>query len=381
MRTGGDNYVTQYVKDGPGLYRRNAKVDTARPNHLGKAMVAMNSTTRDNEVRGARTRWALCAWIACALMGCALGAARNETSDEPSSQAAVHPTGAPSLYVVDAANTLQSFDADGNSLRKFQFNPQVGTLNGGLALFEGHVYATSVKGEGADVTSRVFAYDAITLKQVRLHLGAFTVPGDSGSAGAYRAILYNPVAGRFYVASDRLRLLVFDRLGAYIPRTGAPAEKAAPISALAYDSTLHALWGVIDRHTVTISHDGAPLPGLPALGAQYRHGRGAVALAFCPGDGDGADPAGALAVAFGEPRLGPHSVGTGRTYDAGGKPIGTFYGGKIVNAHAMACSSRGDIFIAADNGLLQYTVEGAKSGSHSYSQQLTAPIYGVLATN
>jgi hypothetical protein len=349
-------------------------------------MVAMNSITRDNEVHGAKTPWALCALAVCALMGCALGAARSDSSDEAPSQAAASPAspaGAPSLYVVDAANTLQSFDADGNSLRKFQFNPQVGTLNGGLTLFKGIVYATSVKGEGAEVTSRVFAYDAVSLKQVRLHLGAFTVPGDSGApaaAGTYRAIIYNPDTDRFYVASDRLGLLVFDRLGAYVPRAGAPDAKAAPVSGLAYDSTQHALWGIIDRRTVKFGADGSgPLPGLPALGAQYRHGRGAVALAYCPGADAGA--LGEIAVTFGDPRLGPHSFGTGRTYDAGGKPIGTSYGGKIVNAHAMSCSPRGEVFIAADNGLLQYTVEGARGASRSYSQQLTAPIYGVLATD
>jgi hypothetical protein len=346
-------------------------------------MVAMNSTTRDNEVHASSSRWALCAWAVCALMGCALGATRNESSDQPLSQTSATPTGAPALYVVDATNTLQSFDADGNSLRKMPFNSQIGTLNGGLTLFHGYVYTTSVKGEGAEVTSRVFAYDAITLKQVRLHLGAFTVPEDAGGpagAGTYRAIIYNPDTQRFYVASDRLGLLVFDRLGAYIPRAGATAAKAAPVSALAYDSTQHGLWGIIDRHTVKFGDDGASLPGLPVLGAQYRNGRGAVALAFCPGGGEAAGPAGALAVAFGDPRLGPHSLGAGRTYDAGGKPIGTSYGGKIVNAHAMSCSPRGGIFIAADNGLLQYTVQGAQGESHSYSQQLTAPIYGVLAT-
>ena len=346
-------------------------------------MVAMHSITRDNEVHNARIRWGLCTLATCALMGCALGAARSDNSDEAPSQAAASPAspaspaGAPSLYVVDAANTLQSFDADGNSLRKFQFNPQVGTLSGGLTLFSGNVYATSVKGEGAELTSRVFAYDATTLKQVRLHLGAFTVPADSGapvSAGAYHAIVYTPVTDRFYVASDRLGLLVFDRLGAYIPSTSASAAKAAPVSALAYDSTQHALWAIVDRHTVKFGDDGSgPLPGIAPLGAQYRHGRGAVALAFCP--------AGGLAVAFGEPRLGPHSDGSGRTYDSGGQPIGASYAGKIVNAHAMSCSARGEIFIAADNGLLQYTVQGAQVESHAYAQQLTAPILGVLAAN
>ncbi len=98
-----------------------------------------------------------------------------------------------------------------------------------------------------------------------------------------------------------------------------------------------------------------------------------MALAICPD--------GALAVAFGDPRLGPHSTDAARTYNADGQPIGSSYGGKIVNARAMSCSSRGELFIAADNGLLQYTVEGAQGSSHSYSQQLTAPIYGVLAAN
>jgi hypothetical protein len=47
----------------------------------------------------------------------------------------------------------------------------------------------------------------------------------------------------------------------------------------------------------------------------------------------------------------------------------------------MSCTARGEVFIAADNGLLQYTVQGAQGESHSFAQQLTAPIYGVLASN
>jgi hypothetical protein len=317
---------------------------------------------------GAQRRFAS-AWTAwtCALLGFAHGVL---------AQPAESPPGTPALYVVDATNTLKSFDEQGNELAEAKFKTEVGTLTGAMALYQGRLYAASAKAEAGNATGRVFAYNATTLKQVALHLGAFKAPAGVGDIGTIRAMVYEPGSDRFYVASELLGLLVFDHAGGYVSRAGA----SAAASALAYDTNQHVLWGIVDRHVVKFSADGSdPLPGLAALGAQYRHGRGAVALAYCPGAGDGA--LGSLAVAFGASGLGPRSVDTARTYDAGGKPIGTSYGGKIVNAHAMACSSRSEVFIAADNGLLRYTVQGAQGGAHSSAQQLTAPIYGVLAAN
>jgi len=136
-------------------------------------------------------------------------------------------------------------------------------------------------------------------------------PAGAGGAGTYRAIVYNPDADRFYVASDSLGLLVFDRLGAYVR---APARLPPGIgpglrfhTACPLGNHRSAYREIQRRRQRAASGSTTPRRAVPARPR-------AVALAFCP--------LGALAVAFGDPRLGPHSVGPGRTYDADGKPSG-----------------------------------------------------------
>jgi hypothetical protein len=318
-----------------------------------------NRVARDNEPHRTGSQWGLRACVACALIVCAFGAKGDDAS-----------VGAPTLYVVDAANTLRSFDANGAALGTFLFNPEVGALTGGMTLFHGHVYAISTKGKGTEAVSRVFAFDAATLKQVRLHIGAFAPPAGGPAAGKYSAIVYDPDADRFYVASERLSVLVFDRLGAYIPHEGV---KPVSVTALAYDTNQHVLRGIVDRHVVKFAADGSgPLPGLAAEGAQYWHGRAALAIAYCAVE-DGSGSPGSIAVTF--------SSGAVRNFDAAGKPSGAPYGAKLINARGMSCSSHGEVFIAADNGLQEYTVQGAKRDVSKFSQALTAPIYGVLAAH
>jgi hypothetical protein len=330
-----------------------------RPQSDMRKSLTMNRVARDNETHRTGSQWGLYACLACALIACAFGAKGDDASVE-----------APTLYVVDAANTLRSFDANGAALGTFQFNPEVGALTGGMTLFQGHVYVISTKGKGTEAVSRVFAFDAATLKQVRLHIGAFAPPANGPAAGRYSAIVYDPDADRFYVASERLSVLVFDRLGTYIPREGV---KPLSVTALAYDTNQQVLRGIVDRHVVKFAADGSgPLPGLAAEGAQYRHGRGALAIAYCAAE-DGSGAPGSIAVTF--------SSGAVGNYDAAGKPSGALYRAKLINARAMSCSSHGEIFIAADNGLKEYTVQGAERDVSKISQALTAPIYGVLAAH
>jgi hypothetical protein len=288
----------------------------------------------------------------------------------------------PALYVVDSQNTLHSFGDGGTPLRTMQFNAEIGTLNGGITLAMGNLYVTWVKpandGNIDGDRSGVFAYDRITLRQVRLHIGAFKLKDAALNPGAMHSIVYDPHSDRFYVATDRLGLLAFDRAGGYIPR--AP-ESTLSVSSAAYDPTHHSLWGIVGRHAVVqFSEDGnGPLTGFPATGPRYRHGHGALALAYCAIEGRDAGPLDAVAVTFAEAKAGSRGVGTGQTFDPAGKSIGSPYGTTIVNPHGMACSSRGEVFIAADNGLLEYTFQGSSLNPSVYSQGLSGPIYGVLA--
>jgi len=345
---------------------------------------------------GACTSLAFCLLIGCAGSVHALGSVDAQPVNaspisEPDLNGDSHSSapGIPSVYVVDAANTLYSFDAGGNLFKKVQLKASVGDLNGGIAVAMGRVYVTWIKHEdqGGGDAGGVFAFDAATLKQVRLHMGAFTVVGAGGAAGAAGAaggpgvlhgIAYDTHDGRFYVGSDRLGLLTFDGAGGYIPRT---PESTLSVSAIAYDSLQHSLWGIVNRHAVVRfdEQNNAPVPGLPAAGARYRHGQGALAVAYCAAAGGAPDTQSAIAVAFGAPKAGSRVVGAGQTYDTGGKPIGSSYVAKITNPHAISCSSRGEVFVAADNGLLEFTRDGAAIGSTRYSQSLTAPIYGVFA--
>jgi hypothetical protein len=320
-------------------------------------LMTMNRVARDNETRRTGSQWGLYACVACALIACAFGAQGEDAS-----------VGAPTLYVVDAANTLQSFDANGAALGKFKFNPEVGALAGGMTLSHGDVYAISTKGKGTEAVSRVFAFDAATLKQVRLHIGAFAPPADGPAAGKYSAIVYDPDTDRFFVASERLSVLVFDRLGTYIPRKDV---NPVSVTALAYDANQHVLWGIVDRHVVKFAADGSgPLPGVAASGAQYRHHGGALAIAYCAAQ-EGSGSPGSIAVTF--------SSGAVGNYDAAGRPSGALYRAKLINARAMSCSSHGEVFIAADNGLKEYVIQGAERDVSKIPQALTAPIYGVLA--
>jgi len=285
------------------------------------------------------------------------------------------PPGAPALFVIDSANTLYSFDARGKSLQKMVFKTSVGTLNGGMTLAMGLVYLTYVKAADQGVGGGVFAFDATTLRQVRLHVGAFTASSAAGDPGVMRAIVYNPRNGHFHVATDRLGLLAFDRAGQYIPR---PPESTSSMSAVAYDSAHATLWGIADHAVVWYGEESnSPLPGFPAAHAFDGRGRQPLALGLCSTPGDGTSPVDAIAVAFANTK--PGRPGTGQSYDRAGKPIGASYSGKIINPHGLSCSSRGEVFIAADNGLLEYTLQGAVLPPAGDLQQQGSPMFGVLA--
>jgi hypothetical protein len=315
----------------------------------------------------------------CAFAMCTL---TSQLVAQPANAAQSAPPGEPALYVIDSRNTLYALDGSGNPLHTMQFKTEIGQLNGGIALAMGNVYVTWDKpaddGRVEGDRSGVFAFDQATLRQVRLHIGAFKLKDAAVNPGAMRGIVYDPHSNLFYVATERLGLLAFDRAGTYIART---PESTLSVSSVAYDSTRHSLWGIIDRDAVVqFGEEGnAPLPGLPPTGAWYRHGHGALALTYCATEGQDAGPLTAVAVAFGEAKTGSRGAASGQSFDTAGKPIGSPYGSKILNPHGMACSSHGEVFVAADNGLLEYTLQGSPLNPSVFSQGLSGPIYGVLA--
>ncbi|MGB6354284.1 MAG: hypothetical protein WBF21_09925, partial [Steroidobacteraceae bacterium] len=262
-----------------------------------------------------------CAFAACFYSIAAIGSGDAPPADDTSQ--AISSTNdasrsatpaAPAVYVVDSSNTLRSFDVNGNSLQQRQFNSALGYLNGGMTLAMGLVYATWAKPDGAG--GGVFAFDARTLRQVRLHLSAFTVDAASGP-GTLQGIAFDAHQNRFYVATQRLGLLAFNSFGVYIPRD---PQSTSSVAAVAYDSSQHSLWAIVDRHAVAqfSEESGTSLPGIPAKGAPYRHARGPLAVAYCAASDGGSAP-NAIAVAFGGTEAGSDAAGAGQSYDAAGK--------------------------------------------------------------
>jgi len=286
--------------------------------------------------------------------------------------------GGPAVFVIDSANTLRSFDVNGNALQKMQFKSEVGDLNGGMTLAMDKVYVTWVKSAGNEAGGGVFAFDAVTLKQVRLHIGAFNVPAAVGDPGERHGIAYDPQVDRFFVASDHLGLLTFDRSGKFVPR---PVQSALSVSAIAYDFGHKSLWGIVAHKLVTFSGENMTLnPGPSGTDAPSRRGFGAAAVALCTEGVDDAPPLTVIAVAYTGLGAGSH-LGSGQTYDVAGKHMGASYGAKILEPRGISCTSSGEVFIAAQNGLLEYTLQGAAISPPGELGGLSSPLRGVLAAH
>jgi hypothetical protein len=102
------------------------------------------------------------------------------------------------------------------------------------------------------------------------------------------------------------------------------------------------------------------------------------AIAFCPTSGG--SPANIVAVRFISDGTG-EGQGEGGGYSTGGVLLGTQFVNTITNPDNMSCSSKGEIYTAADNGLLVYNVTGSEIGppSNSFSG-LTPSIRGVFVS-
>ncbi len=310
--------------------------------------------TPDGRIRAAFAAAAL------ALLGCAVcGAAAPD---------------APAVYAIDSSNTLQAYDAAGRRLASLPFRAELGRLNGGIALALGNVYVTWEKPRSVDPPepekSGVYAFDRISLRPVRLHIGAFKPADTDADAGAMRAIAYDPGNERFYVATERSGLLQFNNAGVPVPRN---SESRRSTSSVAYDSDRRILWSIVDHHEV-IRFDveaGVSLPDLAATGGS-RPARGSrpLALAYCPGGSSGI-----VAVAFGSAKGG--GAATAQLFDAKGAPLGSAR--KIAHPNALSCSSSGELLVAADQGLMKYAVGSSTIPSSVQWEGLSPPVYGAMA--
>jgi hypothetical protein len=305
-----------------------------------------------------------------ALVALTLFAGMVRAEETPAVSAAPIP---PSLYVVDVSNTLSAYGRDGSLLQKVTLDPDKATLNGGIAVGEGHVFVTYYRPDGKDLVAGVVAFNAVTLHPTMLHQGAFHAPAELGDAGLFRAITFDPGKQQYHLASDKLGPLVFDRFGKFVSRLpGGPTAA----SALTFDRAHHALWLVDGSHRLVVYRGESDAPTSPtdaaAAGVRPKRGFAPVAAAVC-----GSDDSAVLAVVYAS--TGRGAAGAGQAYDPAGKPLGKGFAGKIANPHAIACTADGTVYVAADNGLRGFTLQGEPVPLGADLAALTGPVKGVYA--
>jgi len=285
-------------------------------------------------------------------------------------------TAPPALFVIDSTDTLFSFDAAGNYLHQTPLGASVEDLNGGgLTLRQNTVYVTANA-----PSAHVLAFDATTLQPVTLPSGSFA------NMNTTRQIAYDPHDSRFYVADNNGFVWVFDANGNLVTSLATIETYLAGPAGIAFDSTNDSVWvasypiGGTTNEVMdfteslgiaqTINSTTQFLPPPPFTTSEYP-----TAIAYCPS-------AGVIAMVF--RNTSDSGGGEGQTYVATGASAGNSYGtgfvGTMTNPHAVTCSSNGEIFVAADNGLLEFNVGGSNLGPASGAfPKLTPPIYGVFA--
>jgi hypothetical protein len=291
------------------------------------------------------------------------------------------------IFVVDSTNTLWGFDTDARIVATVPVSASVGRLNGALTFAMGRVYAVIDRAPDTGGGNWVVAFNGKTLKQNFLHRGAFTLTLDpdapAGSPlvvpGEMDSLTYDEAAQRFFVATTRAGVLMFDRVGMYVPRL---PESMLAVSSIALDRAHKLLWAATDHRAIMkFAEDAnAPVAELPRTGSLYRGSSGPRAVAYCTGGGGYS--ADVLIVAFGSAVAGSRSGhGAAQAFDTDGKPVGKRLAGKIIAPHAISCSTQRQIYIAADNGLLEFTPQGQQVRPRGDFAKLTAPVLGVLAVN
>ncbi len=280
----------------------------------------------------------------------------------------------PAVFVVDSTDTLFAYDSAGNYLNEVSLGAPVGGLNGGgIALANGTVYVTV----GPAQSGRVLAFNSSTLQPAVLPAGAFA--GLASPVG----IAYDPHNSRFYVADYAGNIFEYGADGAYIASAVAPDPVA-----IAFDSASDTLWvanylgqsvaGEISEFTENLSPAQTINPATQfAAPGNLATVDDPVAVAYCATSGNPPSAANVVPVGFIGNRSGA-GAGAAQTYTTTGSALGQDYAGPVTNPHAISCSSFGEVFVAADNGLLEYDVTGGSIGpaAGAYAK-LTPPVYGV----
>jgi DNA-binding beta-propeller fold protein YncE len=289
--------------------------------------------------------------------------------------------GSEAVYVVDSTYTLFEFDALGNlkaSVKLPGSSSSIGNLNGGgITVDANNVYVTL----GSPSTG-VAVFNRSTLEPVTLAAGAFS------NLNTPRAIVYDPTNSQFYVANGGSTVTIYNASGTYLSSFNQTGSAIYGPSGIAYDSIDNAIWvanytgggsavnptyGIAEYNpsgslitNFPTANTNPPIPFAPPVNTGHEM---PYSISYCGS---------ALAVGYIS-----DSSGSGRSeaggYSTSGSLLGTPFGGTMTNLHAMACAPGGTVFVAADNGLLEYadatgTSIALPAGGFS---ALKAPIYGV----
>jgi DNA-binding beta-propeller fold protein YncE len=283
------------------------------------------------------------------------------------------------VYVIDSTYTLFEFDPSGHLIASVKLPGQaasVGTLNGGgITVDANNVYVTL----GAPSTG-IAAFTRATLQPVTLGAGAFA------GLNTPRGIVFDPANAQFYVANGGSTVTTYDDSGT---ATGSFLQSGGIYgpSGIAYDATDNALW--VANYTgggssVSPQYGIADFTAGGSLIANFPTAASPAGTPFAPPNNTGHEMpywisycGSSLAVGFISDSSGS-GISEAAGYSTAGALLGAGYAG-ITNLHAMACAPAGNVYVAADNGLLQFnTVSGASVALPSGGfAGLTAPIYGV----
>jgi DNA-binding beta-propeller fold protein YncE len=299
----------------------------------------------------------------------------------PSSVGTGGTPGSEAVYVIDSTYTLFEFDALGNlkaSVKLPGSSSSIGNLNGGgITVDANNVYVAL----GSPSTG-VAAFNRTTLEPVTLAAGAFS------NLNTPRAIVFDPTNSQFYVANGGSTVTIYNATGAYLSSFYQNDTGIYGPSGIAYDSIDNTIWvanytggGSAVNPTYGIAeftpsgnivanfptaNTNPPIPFAPPVNTGHEM---PYSISYCGS---------ALAVGYIS-----DSSGSGRSegggYSTSGTLLGTSFGGAMSTLHAMACAPGGTVFVATDNGLLEYadaTGTGIALPAGGFAA-LKAPIYGV----
>ncbi len=291
-------------------------------------------------------------------------------------------TPTPALYVIDSTLTLFGFDANGNKLTSTALPAaaagSIGNLNGGgITVDANNVYVTL----GAPSNS-VVAFNKFNLQPVSLPSGSFA------GLDTPRGIVYDSNNRQFYVGNGGSTVTAYSAAGAPLA-ISFPSAVYGP-SGVAFDPVDRTIWvanytggsGVGANYGVAEFNENGSLAQTFNYATQFVapvNGSRELpyAIGYCVSSGGA--PANIVAVGFLSDNSG-QGQSEGGGYSSSGIEIGTQFVNTLTNPHAMSCASTGQIYVAADNGLLIYNVTGSEIGPATGAfSALKAPIYGVFA--